>query len=103
MWGDFKRFKYYLFTLGKIFESCQYLQVFLLNFAKKLYVYHLDFHSRWLIAGNKFTTLRFGHTLTLSHTPLSQIPPDFYVSKYQQESKPIAENEFYRDDKDNDK
>ena len=32
-----------------------------------------------------------------------QVPPDFYVSKYQQESKPISDNEFYRDDKDNDK
>ncbi|XP_063687934.1 histone deacetylase 3-like [Bolinopsis microptera] len=34
---------------------------------------------------------------------MQEIPPDFYVSKYQQESKPIADNEFYRDDKDNDK
>ena len=32
-----------------------------------------------------------------------QIPPDFYVSKYQEESKPISEKEFYDDDKDQDK
>ena len=34
---------------------------------------------------------------------LFQIPPDFYQSKYRQESKPITDNEYYQDDKDHDK
>ena len=38
-----------------------------------------------------------------TYTTSLQIPPDFYQSKFRQESKPIPDNEFYEDNKDQDK